>query len=93
MKGPTQKKEIQTLDVSSPFDGSLISTIPMHSADDAEAMLEKALACYRNRDGWLEHHERIAVLKKLALFIDDEADDFALLIYSCGYRACCLDHL
>ena len=80
MKAPTQKKEIQTLDVLSPFDGSLISTIPMHSADDAEAMLEKALACYRNRDGWLEHHERIAVLKKLALFIDGEADDFALLI-------------
>jgi len=80
MKAPTIKKAIQTLDVSSPFDGSLISTIPMHSADDAEAMLEKALACYRNRDGWLEHHERIAVLKKLALFIDDEADDFALLI-------------
>jgi len=68
------------LDVSSPFDGSLIRTIPMQNADDAEAMLEKALACYRNRDGWLEHHERIAILEKLALLIDAEADDFALLI-------------
>ena len=80
MKALTQKGEARTLDVSSPFDGSLIRTIPMHGADDAEAMLEKALACYRNRDGWLEHHERIAVLEKLALFIDAEADDFALLI-------------
>ena len=68
------------LDVSSPFDGSLIRTIPMQNADDAEAMLEKALACYGNRDGWLEHHERIAILEKLALLIDAEADDFALLI-------------
>ncbi len=80
MKALTQKGEARTLDVSSPFDGSLIRTIPMHGADDAEAILEKALACYRNRDGWLEHHERIAVLEKLALFIDAEADDFALLI-------------
>ena len=75
-----QKKEVLTLDVSSPFDRSLIRTIPMQSADDAEAMLEKALACYRNRDGWLEHHERIAILEKLAISIDAEADDFALLI-------------
>ncbi len=80
MTAQARKKEVRTLDVSSPFDGSLIRTIPMHSADDAEAMLEKALACYRNRDGWLKHHERIAVLEKLALFIDAEADDFALLI-------------
>ncbi len=80
MMALTPKKEVRTLDVSSPFDGSLIRTIPMHSAEDAEAMLEKALACYRNRDGWLEHHERIAVLEKLALFIDAEGDDFALLI-------------
>ena len=74
----TQKEA--PLDVSSPFDGSLIRTIPMQNADDAEAMLAKALACYRNRDGWLEHHERIAILEKLALLIDAEADDFALLI-------------
>ena len=76
---PITQKEAP-LDVSSPFDGSLIRTIPMQSADDAEAMLEKALACYRNRDGWLEPYERIAILKKLALSIDAEADDFALLI-------------
>ena len=78
MTAMTQKEA--PLNVSSPFDGSLIRTIPMQSADDAEAMLEKALACYRNRDGWLEHHERIAILEKLALSIDAEADDFALLI-------------
>lgn len=80
MKAQTQKKTVLTLDVSSPFDGSLIRTIPMQGSDDAEAMLEKAVACYRNRDGWLEHHERIAILEKLAISIESEADDFALLI-------------
>ena len=80
MTAQAQKKTVLTLDVSSPFDGSLIRTIPMQGADDAEAMLEKAVACYRNRDGWLEHHERIAILEKLAISIESEADDFALLI-------------
>ena len=69
-----------TLEVVSPFDGSLIKSIPVHAAEDAEVMLRKALSCYRDRDGWLDHHERIAVLKKLALLIEDEVDEFALLI-------------
>jgi acyl-CoA reductase-like NAD-dependent aldehyde dehydrogenase len=43
-------------------------------------MLGKALACYQNRDGWLEHHERVAILEKLSSLIDAEADEFALLI-------------
>ncbi len=74
------QKEVRPLDVSSPFDGAFIKTIPTHSADDAEAMLERALACYENRDGWLEHHERVAILEKLSSLIDAEADEFALLI-------------
>ncbi len=69
-----------TLEVRSPFDGSLIKSIPVHDGDDAEAMLRKALACHGDRDAWLDHHERIAVLKRLALLIEAEADEFALLI-------------
>ncbi len=68
------------LEVTSPFDGSLIKSIPMHGAEDAEAMLKKALACYGDRAAWLDHHERIAVLKKLARLIEAEAAQFALLI-------------
>jgi acyl-CoA reductase-like NAD-dependent aldehyde dehydrogenase len=74
------KEEARPLDVSTPFDGALIKTIPTHSADDAESMLKKAHACYQNRDGWLEHHERVAILEKLGALIHDEADEFALLI-------------
>ncbi len=68
------------LEVTSPFDGSLIKSIPMHGAEDAEAMLKKALACYGDRAAWLDHHERIAVLKKLARLIEAEAAQVALLI-------------
>ena len=75
-----QKNDDLSLDVTSPFDGSLIRAVPTQNADNAEAMLQSAVACFKNRDGWLEHHERIAVLKKLASLIEAEADDFALLI-------------
>ena len=80
MTSQAQREQGMTLEVVSPFDGSLIKSIPVHAAEDAEVMLRKALSCYRDRAGWLDHHERIAVLKKLALLIEDEADEFALLI-------------
>jgi len=69
-----------SLDVTSPFDGSRIQTIALSNADAAEQMLEKAHGLYRARDGWLEHHERIAILKRLAGLVEAEADTFAMLI-------------
>jgi len=69
-----------TLAVTSPFDGELIQTIQTCSGEDAENMLAAAQALYKNRDGWLEHHERTAILKRLAQLVEAEADSFAMLI-------------
>ncbi len=68
------------LDVTSPFDDSLIKTIPMNDLNDAEAMLNTAAALYKNRDGWLPIYARIEILNKLASLVETEADDFAMLI-------------
>lgn len=69
-----------SLDVCSPFDGSVIKSLAMQTPQDAEVMIDKALKLYQNRDTWLEHHERIAILNKLADLVSAEAEDFALLI-------------
>lgn len=71
---------VNLLEVRSPFDGSLIKTIKKHSAADANAMLDKAKALFKNRDGWLEHYQRSSILKKLASLVENEAEEFALLI-------------
>jgi hypothetical protein len=55
-----------TLDVTSPYDGSLIKTLDLEAEADAEAKLQRAVELYRDRDGWLEHDERIAILRKLS---------------------------
>jgi acyl-CoA reductase-like NAD-dependent aldehyde dehydrogenase len=69
-----------TLDVRSPFDHALIRTIPRQSATEAEKMLQTALRLHRERDGWLEHYQRMAILKRLAGLVEAEAEDFAHLI-------------
>lgn len=68
------------LEVQSPFDQSVIATVPMKSKAEAHAMLDRAVAAFKDRDGWLEPHERIGILEKLAGLVEAEADDFALLI-------------
>jgi acyl-CoA reductase-like NAD-dependent aldehyde dehydrogenase len=69
-----------SLDVVSPFDGSLIRTLPTSDERDVERMLATASRLFRNRDGWLEHDERLAILERLAKLVDAEADSFAKLI-------------
>jgi len=68
------------LDVTTPFDGSLIETIPMNDLNEAETMLNTAYALYKNKDAWLQPYKRIAILNKLASLVESEADDFAMLI-------------
>lgn len=80
MKKNQTKKRTLSLSVNSPFDGSLIKTVRMHTAEDAKIMLNKAALIFKKRDEWKDHYERIAILNKLALLVKKEAEDFALLI-------------
>jgi len=75
-----EKNKEGTLDVVSPFDGSLIGTLSLQTEADAEAALQTAVRLFLNRDGWLGHGERIAILNRLAGLVADEAEAFALLI-------------
>ena len=76
----TNTKQREQLAVTSPFNGDVLNTIPMQNLDDANAMLASANALFRNKTAWLAHHERAAILKKLASLVEDEGEQFALLI-------------
>ncbi len=76
----TNTKQREQLAVTSPFNGDVINTIPMQNLDDANAMLASANALFRNKTAWLAHHERAAILKKLAGLVEAEGEQFALLI-------------
>lgn len=68
------------LEVLSPFDQSLVKTIPMQSEADAEKMLNTAESLFKKRDGWLSHHQRMQILSRLAEKVEEEAEEFAMLI-------------
>lgn len=69
-----------TLDIYSPFDNSLIKTIPLKSADEAKQLLETAHHTFKDKSQWLPIHERLEILKRLAQLVRDEIQEFAMLI-------------
>jgi acyl-CoA reductase-like NAD-dependent aldehyde dehydrogenase len=66
-----------TVDVTSPWDGSLIETLPMTSEADALAALATAHRLHADRDGWLGAAQRIEILERFAELVADQRDALA----------------
>ena len=62
------------------FDGAIIEDIPTDNAADVGAKLDRAVACFSNRAGWLPPFKRIEILRRLARLVERDFDIFALLI-------------
>lgn len=68
------------LEVVQAFDRTPITTIAIDDAAALEAKLKAAERAFRNRDGWLKPHERMAILRKLATLLEAKRDHFAMQI-------------
>ena len=64
----------ETLDVTSPYDGSLVAQVAYGGADDARRAIDAAAEAMRNP---VPAHERAAVLDRLAAIVHDRRDEFA----------------
>lgn len=68
------------LQVVQAFDRAVITEIATDDAAALEAKLQAAERVFRNRDGWLKPHERMAILRRLAGLIAGKRDHLALQI-------------
>ena len=55
---------MNTIDVTSPFDGRVLDTIEFNTKEYIDIALDLAQGAYRNRDRWIPTHERIEILEK-----------------------------
>ena len=67
-----------TFDVTSPFDGALIKTLPYTDEDTTFAALERAHQRHQDREGWLVAARRIQILERFASLVQAQADALAL---------------
>jgi acyl-CoA reductase-like NAD-dependent aldehyde dehydrogenase len=68
------------LQVVQAYDRRPIAELETEGADALEAKLEMAARCFRDRDQWLEPHERLAVLSRLASLMEPLREKFSRLI-------------
>jgi len=55
---------MDTIQVTSPFDGRLLDEIPVSSKADIDLALKQARASFENQDVWLPKYKRIEILEK-----------------------------
>src|SRR5918998_2714237 len=68
------------LQVVQAYDRAPIAEVSTDDGASLETKLEAAYRVFRDRDGWLKPHERIAILRRLAALVEGKRDHLALQI-------------
>ena len=68
------------LQVVQAYDRAPIAEVSRDNGASLETKLEAAYRVFRDRDGWLKPHERIAILRRLAALVEGKRDHLALQI-------------
>ncbi|MCH6483660.1 aldehyde dehydrogenase family protein [Pseudoxanthomonas sp. LH2527] len=68
------------LTVVQAFDRAPIAEIGVDDAAALERKLQAAERVFKDRDGWLKPHQRVAILRRLAALMEDRRDHLALQI-------------
>ena len=71
------KIDSHSLDITSPFDDSLIATIETATSEDIEQALTTAYNLFTDREKWLPTSERIAILDRAIAIMEERAEELA----------------
>ena len=63
------------LEITRPFDGTLIKEIPLNDTNDVEKALQVAHGLFLDRARWLPAWQRIAILEKVAGIMNGQIDE------------------
>jgi len=66
---------MSTLQVFSPYDRTLIKEVPLKTADDMRAALNRAQGLFLDRSKWLPKHKRVEILENIARIMEERSDE------------------
>ena len=75
---PEKPKTKPKIKINAPYDGQLIKELQTTSWEEADAILDKMSALFKDRSKWLPKFERIAILEKFGKLLAERADELAL---------------
>lgn len=66
---------MDSLKVYAPYDLSLIDEVPLKTADEMNAAIEKAYSLFEDRNKWLPKHKRVEILEKIAQLMEENSEE------------------
>ncbi len=73
-----------SLQVTSPFDGSVLASVDTGGAQHVEGALNIAYSAFRDRTRWLSVPQRVGILERTAALMEAQKSDLAMLAASEG---------
>lgn len=68
-----------TINVTNPFDGSVVAEIEKQTGADVEQALENGHRLFEDRNAWLPAYERITILEKTVEIMSTQVEELTLL--------------
>ena len=66
---------MKTVQITRPYDGSLIKEIPLHDTDAVEQALQLAYGVFQDRSQWLLAHQRLSILEKVVAIMSGKIEE------------------
>ena len=66
------------IEVTSPFDDQLIATVDSSDLDDIDYALNTASTLFTDRDSWLPISQRITIIERAILMMEQQAEELAI---------------
>jgi len=70
---------MNTITVTSPYDGHFLAEVELSSVEDVDKALDLARDVYENQDKWLPKYERIAILERTVEIMSGRVEELTLM--------------
>ncbi|RXJ76823.1 aldehyde dehydrogenase [Arcobacter sp. F155] len=75
---------MSTIEVTSPFDGKVVGTVPFTSVEGVEKAIDVAYDKFLDVDNWLPKYKRIEILENLMEIMSSQVEELTILCASEG---------
>lgn len=75
---------MSTIEVTSPFDGKVVGTVPFTSVEGVEKAIDVAYEKFLDVDNWLPKYKRIEILENLMAIMSSQVEELTILCASEG---------
>lgn len=75
---------MNTIEVTSPFDGKVVGTVPFNTYEEVEVAIDLAHKTFTNKDNWLPKYKRVEILENVMKIMSSQVEELTILCASEG---------